>query len=61
MSYKKGDVGFGINYDVTSDCDDEKRCFYLPHSCDDWIIGGVAEAKQLINDLTEKIKEIELK
>lgn len=26
---------------------------YLPHSCDEWIIGGQAEVKLLIEDLQE--------
>lgn len=36
-----------------------KLQFQLPHSCDNWIIGGVEEAKQLIADLQAKIKELE--
>ena len=32
---------------------------YLPHSCDEWVIGGKAEARQLIVDLEEAIKIFE--
>ena len=31
----------------------------LPHSCDRWIIGGINEARQMIQDLTDAIKEFE--
>lgn len=30
----------------------------LPHSCDEWIIGGEKEARQLIEDLEKLIKEL---
>ena len=26
--------------------------FYLPHQCDEWVIGGEKEARQLLADLT---------
>jgi hypothetical protein len=29
---------------------------YLPHSCDEWVIGGKEEIQALIDDLTEVIK-----
>lgn len=31
----------------------------LPHSCDRWIIGGVEEVRQLLQDLTEALKTIQ--
>lgn len=34
---------------------------YLPHSCDEWVIGGEEEIKALIGDLNaalERIKEL---
>lgn len=31
----------------------EKHGAYLPHSCDEWYIGGKAEIEALIADLTE--------
>jgi hypothetical protein len=34
---------------------------YLPHSCDKWVIGGIEEAKSLIEDLTEAINIFETK
>jgi hypothetical protein len=30
---------------------DEGRGAYLPHSCDDWVIGGPEEVQSLIDDL----------
>ena len=32
---------------------------YLPHSCDQWIIGGPDHARQLIADLEEAITQME--
>lgn len=32
---------------------------YLPHSCDQWIIGGPDHARQLIADLEEAIMQME--
>jgi hypothetical protein len=57
MSYKKGDV------DITKTCDSyndykEALGIQLPHSCDAWVIGGVAEAKQMIADLEEAISKL---
>ncbi len=31
---------------------------YLPHSCQEWIIGGSAEILAMINDLQEALKSI---
>ena len=59
MSYKTGDIDFGDAYDASNDYSEEKGCFFLPHSCDDWVIGGLEEAKQMVIDLAEKIIEIE--
>lgn len=28
-------------------------CAYLPHSCDEWVIGGPEQIKAMIEDLTE--------
>ena len=33
--------------------------FYLGHSCDEWIIGGLKEAKQFAKDLLKTIKQVE--
>jgi len=31
---------------------------YLPHSCDEWVIGGREEVKQLISDLEDILQRI---
>ncbi len=31
---------------------------YLPHSCDEWVIGGEKEILQLIEDLQEALKRL---
>ena len=32
------------------------RAAYLPHSCDEWFIGGRAEVEQMIADLTAALE-----
>lgn len=32
---------------------------YLPHSCDEWVVGGAENIKQMIIDLQEALKELE--
>lgn len=48
MAYKKGEVKYGQTWNSDKD-------FYLPHSCDEWIIGTKENAEQLIQDLQELI------
>jgi len=55
MSYKKGKIKVDNEYGPMG-CED-KVCIYLPHSCDEWIIGGVEEAELMIEDLQEAIKK----
>jgi hypothetical protein len=31
---------------------------YLDHSCDEWIIGGVEQIREMIRDLEQALKEI---
>lgn len=31
---------------------------YLPHSCDEWLIGGPEQIQALIDDLTQALKAI---
>jgi len=33
-------------------------CAYLPHSCDEWVIGGVEQIKTLIEDLQGALKQL---
>ncbi len=50
--YEKGNVKFGkLKYPS------QGKGFYLPHSCDEWKIGGVKEARQLIKDLEELLNK----
>jgi hypothetical protein len=64
--YKSGEVKVKIKCDAGDDCDnwDEIHqrtahgCFdspvgtiFLPHSCDEWVIGGTEQIKELILDL----------
>ncbi len=42
---------------VTHDLVTGKDVLQLPHQCDNWVIGGVKEARQLIKDLEEIIKK----
>lgn len=32
---------------------------YLPHSCDEWVIGGPVEIRAMIEDLQTALKELE--
>ena len=49
--YKKGEVKI-----TTSPSAEVERCAFLPHSCDEWVIGGPNEVKQLIADLQYILK-----
>ena len=44
-------------YDSTIDGEGWRKTnvAYLPHSCQEWVIGGVVEIKQLIYDLEEAL------
>ena len=64
MAYSKGDIEIGTCYYDARENDGydksyrfrEKTVIQLPHSCDEWIIGGIEEARQMIIDLEEAIK-----
>ena len=32
---------------------------FLPHSCDEWVIGGPEEIKMLIEDLQEVLRKVD--
>lgn len=34
-------------------------CVYLPHSCEEWVIGGPDQIEQLISDLKEALEIIQ--
>ena len=49
---QNGDVTWG-NYDSNSD-----YTFYLPHQCDEWVIGGIEEVEALIENLQKTAKQV---
>lgn len=53
MSYEAGTLRISKVqvYDSRSDETYPKGCIYLPHSCDNWMIGGQADAENLLADL----------
>ena len=51
MAYIKGELKREILCDDTED-------IYLPHSCDEWVIGGKKEAQDLVDDLIDIIKTL---
>ena len=55
MTYKKGE----LKYETIPW--ERRRIFHLPHSCDEWVIGNIENAEQLVEDLQEKIKELKMK
>jgi len=64
--YKKGDLEVAVvSYDAREEngYDDDykyanKKVIQLPHSCDEWVIGGKEEAEQMIEDLKEAITKL---
>ena len=72
--YQQGDVTIGVacpnlvvdkpGYAAYCDCENEDHSIrlggliYLPHSCDEWVIGTKEDAEQLIADLQQAIKQI---
>ena len=57
MSYKKGALKKGALHWVDGKPSKEED-IYLPHSCDEWVIGGEKEARDLIDDLMSIIKTL---
>lgn len=72
MSYKSGAVKLSLlpkelppdnsdayfeNLDAGLVCLGSEREAYLPHSCNEWVIGGKAEVQQLITDLQELLEK----
>ena len=68
MSYQQGDAQVGpicpTNTGEDRDCNCEETVHkvrlsglvYLPHSCEEWIVGSKEEVEMLIADLQELIK-----
>ncbi len=57
--YIKGSVYFGETFDSRTFNYDSHKYFYLPHSCDNWVIGGKEQVLLLIKDLQEALKNYE--
>lgn len=55
MAYKKGQIKHGTVMDSHTEDYDTVEALYLPHSCNEWVIGGKGEAEQMIVDLKEAI------
>ncbi len=53
MSYIKGELSIGDEEESEGWDNGLLRTIYLPHSCDEWVIGGRAEAEALIEDIRE--------
>ena len=58
--YKQGDLRTATDRDEIRDArSDDKRIpqgmAYLPHSCDEWVIGGRNEVEALIGDLKKAL------
>lgn len=60
MAYKKGQLEFGAVTDSQTEDYDRGEWLHLPHSCEEWVIGGREQAEQLIHDLQEKLKNKEI-
>ncbi len=56
MAYQKGEIEYNNTVDTRDDYEN-RMCIYLPHSCNEWVIGGKAQALQLIEDLQKLIEE----
>jgi hypothetical protein len=37
----------------------DESVFFLPHSCDEWVIGNLESAKRFSKELTELIAQVE--
>lgn len=55
MSYTKGEAFIGEDWDRDNG---NRLAAQLPHSCDEWVIGGPKEIDDLIADLTELKKKL---
>ena len=57
--YKKGEIEVVWPPETVSDSRDDYEHWsgvaYLPHSCDQWIIGGRQQIKDMISDLEEAL------
>lgn len=54
--YQTGQLKFKEVTDTTTADYDVGEWFYLPHSCDKWVIGGPEQARALIADLEKLLR-----
>lgn len=51
-----------VHYTLDDSRDDlnniKPPCVFLPHSCDEWIVGGIKEVENMIEDLVEVLKKL---
>lgn len=59
MSYTQGDAKYGkLYYDSRNEeHSDGDGVVYLPHSCEDWVIGNKEEVETMIKDLQKLLKK----
>jgi hypothetical protein len=63
-NYQRGDVSVAVPRCADpSTCEHDHRFYhgteltvYLPHSCNEWVIGGVAEVEMMIEDLQAALR-----
>lgn len=65
MAYRKGDLKLTSDPDGPGPIFDSRVGYgatvegaYLPHSCDEWYVGGIPELKALIADAQEAINRL---
>jgi len=54
MAYSDKDAEYFEEYPV--DVEDKGLIFYLPHSCDEWVIGNIKDAETMVDNLNKAIK-----
>lgn len=57
--YESGKLEIGETTDTQTEHYDSVFGAYLPHSCDEWVIGGPEQIRMLIMDLQEALKKLE--
>ena len=64
--YMKGDLKIGKVFDSETETDDDCNPIgpdtgywaHLPHACDQWVIGGRQQVKDLIDDLAVGLEKL---
>lgn len=58
VMYEKGLIKIGKKMDTRTEGYDIIFGAFLPHACQEWVIGGPDQIKLLIGDLQEALKEL---